>query len=468
VHVYDHEGNPKPNIKVVLHVAAWEEDEYYSEVDYGYTNSNGFVFLQCCIVGAYNPVLDYMRAYVSNPPYTTIQATGDETTSGSVLFPEFWVVSDEDGNGIEDSWELPLAEKFCPYLILHAADQGVRPVPVEIMDRNGDGNLGWEDVLVRVYLGGYAQGEVTLDRILYYPVGNFTIEGWYSHRLLHQEAISARVDFDGDGFDDEGTNIYIIYPHYEWGNTIETIPTDWYNTWFDKIGIINTSPYLNGTTYAHFFKYGSEVVIQYYFFYPFNASHNRHEGDWEHINVVLNSQNPSTATIQRVEYYFHHKYMNCYTEGVDYYVVGGTHPKVYVAGHICTEYCGEGSHGSYPKAKSWRDIKGDVDEDVHGDGLHIDFDGYKNIIIIPEPDKVDDSSDLNWLIFKGLWGHILSHPSSFELSYSIGEFLLDELHFGDILQIDYPEDVGNVAPVGPSYQQPWDDIGSNSGQDVYP
>jgi len=227
--------------------------------------------------------------------------------------------------------------------------------------------------------------------------------------------------------------------------------------------------YTNGTAYAHFFVKEGEVVIQYYFFYPFNASHNRHEGDWEHINVILNSQNPTTATIQRVEYYFHHRYMNCYTPGVDYYVMGGTHPKVYVAGHICTQYCEEGSHGSYPKAKSWRDIRANVDEDVHGDGLHINFDGYKNIIIIPEPDKVDDSSDLNWLKFSGVWGQFLSHPSAEEATLKGTKLILNGLSLGivDFLHL-LPADVGNVAPVGPPYQQPWDNIGPDSGQDVYP
>ncbi len=69
-----------------------------------------------------------------------------------------------------------------------------------------------------------------------------------------------------------------------------------------------------------------ELVLQYWFFYPYNDAGNTHEGDWEHINVVVTPRRQgreplTTATmegllralvpaedfvIRRVEYYFHH------------------------------------------------------------------------------------------------------------------------------------------------------------------
>jgi len=99
-------------------------------------------------------------------------------------------------------------------------------------------------------------------------------------------------------------------------------------------------------TYTHFFihedrsklnsKARYEFVIQYWFFYPFNDGGNNHEGDWEHINVVINPQNlveellteeeiknilqgeglsnpvsrGEQLVIKRVEYYFHYRVMN--------------------------------------------------------------------------------------------------------------------------------------------------------------
>jgi hypothetical protein len=69
-----------------------------------------------------------------------------------------------------------------------------------------------------------------------------------------------------------------------------------------------------------------ELVLQYWFFYPYNDAGNTHEGDWEHINVVVTRRadgaTPWSAAvmkqileqpalldelvIRRVEYYFHH------------------------------------------------------------------------------------------------------------------------------------------------------------------
>ncbi len=79
-----------------------------------------------------------------------------------------------------------------------------------------------------------------------------------------------------------------------------------------------------------------EFVIQYWFYYPYNSGGNNHEGDWEHINVVVSPVdkvtgyltaegvrkliNPGSSetedsklVIKRVEYYFHGKVM-----GLDY------------------------------------------------------------------------------------------------------------------------------------------------------
>jgi hypothetical protein len=74
---------------------------------------------------------------------------------------------------------------------------------------------------------------------------------------------------------------------------------------------------------------GFEFVLQYWFFYPINDGPNNHEGDWEHINVIvsprskvakplaaaeierlvagrLDADGEDPLVIRRVEYYFHH------------------------------------------------------------------------------------------------------------------------------------------------------------------
>ncbi len=76
---------------------------------------------------------------------------------------------------------------------------------------------------------------------------------------------------------------------------------------------------------------GYELILQYWFFYPYNDGGNNHEGDWEHINVVVSPKEnvaryltaeeikqildggwlgkestPEELVIKRIENYFHH------------------------------------------------------------------------------------------------------------------------------------------------------------------
>ena len=62
----------------------------------------------------YDPDLIDMMAYVSDSYYTAIQCSSNYTTTGNTLYPEFWVVVDQDIDGIPDTWEEQIAEKFKP------------------------------------------------------------------------------------------------------------------------------------------------------------------------------------------------------------------------------------------------------------------------------------------------------------------------------------------------------------------
>lgn len=93
---------------------------------------------------------------------------------------------------------------------------------------------------------------------------------------------------------------------------------------------------------------GYEFVLQYWFFYPFNDGGNNHEGDWEHINVLItpldkaghlmsaedilhilsgggvSDEGAARLVIKRVDYYFHNKVFT-----LDY-----TRPNVYAARNV--------------------------------------------------------------------------------------------------------------------------------------
>lgn len=85
-------------------------------------------------------------------------------------------------------------------------------------------------------------------------------------------------------------------------------------------------PFINEVRSPSFEPPRYELVLQYWFFYPYNDAGNTHEGDWEHINVVVTPRKqgmdpltiavmgqlleepaaPDGLVIRRVEYYFHH------------------------------------------------------------------------------------------------------------------------------------------------------------------
>ena len=69
------------------------------------------------------------------------------------------------------------------------------------------------------------------------------------------------------------------------------------------------------TQYAHLFwldRARGVLVVQYWFFYPFNEWVNHHEGDWEHVNLILQGSGRLAGAADQQDYrmigcefYFH-------------------------------------------------------------------------------------------------------------------------------------------------------------------
>ena len=55
----------------------------------------------------------------------------------------------------------------------------------------------------------------------------------------------------------------------------------------------------------------SLTVIQYHYFYPYNDWWNNHEGDWQRIDVVIDS---SEEEVIGVEYRFHSAHLSYYKD----------------------------------------------------------------------------------------------------------------------------------------------------------
>jgi hypothetical protein len=168
-----------------------------------------------------------MDVSISSLYYTIISSSNTSTTSYVRIYPVFNIGVDSDGNGVFDGWEMQLAKKFCPSLYLHSGDNGVRPVPVESMDRNGDGELGWEDLLVTCFnLGATNLGEYTPDE-LYLNNLDGTGSGFFLYEiyptLVPVHKVFGLIDFNHNGvFDDGDEHLFYALPHFEWGSIGQT------------------------------------------------------------------------------------------------------------------------------------------------------------------------------------------------------------------------------------------------------
>jgi hypothetical protein len=130
--------------------------------------------------------------------------------------------------------------------------------------------------------------------------------------------------------------------------------------------------------YVHVTSEAGYIVVQYWFFYAFNpGTVNQHQGDWEMIQIVLDS----TETPQYSVYSQHHAGERADWNHVE--KVDDTHPRVYVA---------LGSHASY-----FRPYQGKL-------GLESDILGNA-YTLKPEDLEIAQLSSQDWLEFGGRWGN---------------------------------------------------------------
>ncbi|UCD24612.1 MAG: hypothetical protein JSW51_01455 [Gemmatimonadota bacterium] len=124
------------------------------------------------------------------------------------------------------------------------------------------------------------------------------------------------------------------YDPQSWKAVYANPITEQLRTEFHDALKIYAHPFINEVLDANGLVAGYQFVIQYWFYYPLNDGGNNHEGDWEHIDVLIaprsrvkellteedvrailsgegmtDEASDLQLVIQRVEYYFHHKVM---------------------------------------------------------------------------------------------------------------------------------------------------------------
>ena len=165
------------------------------------------------------------------------------------------------------------------------------------------------------------------------------------------------------------------------------------------------------TIYYRVNNSGITKVIQYWFFYAFNDGDlNRHEGDWEMVQVVINNDQPDW-----VAYSQHHSGQWATWDQVER---NGDHIKVYVA---------LGSHANY-----LRPYSGKL-------GIASDTVGDNGKVLKPDSYNLINIEDQEWLDFAGRWGEF-------------GEQSIEDAVSSAIL--------GQSGPPGPKYRENgvmWDD-----------
>jgi RsiW-degrading membrane proteinase PrsW (M82 family) len=144
--------------------------------------------------------------------------------------------------------DLALAERYAPVLYFHT-DELFRPQPVEVMveqARLRQARTAWFDVNVL--------NELSVSDLFFYHGAEYFLDAWY-----------------GDSGASDYKNYSAHRAHYA----------------------ASLSPEAGGppvTTYARVVRGDEHIVIQYWLFYFYNDWFNKHEGDWEMVQVVLDRE----------------------------------------------------------------------------------------------------------------------------------------------------------------------------------
>jgi hypothetical protein len=161
------------------------------------------------------------------------------------------------------------------------------------------------------------------------------------------------------------------------------------------------------TQYAHLFWIDRQqglLAIQYWFFFPFNEWINDHEGDWEHITVVLSgpSHIGAGAVFHPVRHqFFFHGWRYEPTEVVH---ASGDHVVVFTGGRgRLLGWGGTQSGGSYPLPARFAGAGGGVgpvrvDDDARRPARYLPPESF-HVVVLPEPARLDARAhpELSWL-----------------------------------------------------------------------
>jgi hypothetical protein len=244
--------------------------------------------------------------------------------------------------------QLALAQRFNPAQVMTAPDSWA--VSVNYTLQNGGG-------LMRAEHNGRLNFTYNVDETTTEPVPNAPSDP--STLNLHTLPLMAPNNKPYAYFvDGPGTNTGT-------GEDDET----WSSEWRTIQGYANagegdpTNATYEPLQYAHLFwldKATDLLAVSYWFYYPYDKFTNNHEGDWEHVNVVLDYTDPNAPFIAFAHFSEHGKQHGFLAS--DIYRVsgpnGGDHVVVFTGGHACVMFnqiwCGAASGASWVYPGVWK------------------------------------------------------------------------------------------------------------------
>ena len=153
------------------------------------------------------------------------------------------------------------------------------------------------------------------------------------------------------------------------------------------------------TTYAHVATEdgrGDRLALQYWFFYPFNDYTNKHEGDWEMIQLIFAAADAAQALDQtplEVGYSQHEGLEVARWDEPKLQIVEGSHPVVYAAA---------GSHANYYDSALYLGTSGEQGfgcDDTRGPS-----DDLRPTVGVIPSDPAAARAAYPWIAYQGRWG----------------------------------------------------------------
>jgi hypothetical protein len=253
-----------------------------------------------------------------------------------------------------DDPDQTLAEKFAPVVrIVHQAEQCGPGEPYQPSDV--DRFLGRDDVALR--------------------------GPWESDDLVKVAPTAAGLSRGLDGY-------HLDFP----GNPLK--PGCDYEKWAD--GVVGGS---QPTTYAHVVGEAGRpdrLAVQYWFYYPFNDYNNKHESDWEMVQLLFAATSATEALTQdpiQVGYSQHEGTEVSTWDDEKLEIVDGTHPVVYPAA---------GSHANYFDSSLYLGRSGEQGfgcDDTRGPS-----DELRPAVRTVPSDAKAAAAQLPWIAYRGRWG----------------------------------------------------------------